>query len=360
MRKSTKAIIAFLALVGLCAVCLWLAPYIEYFSMVELIGHGTQGRMHCWVRVVDQNGKGVEGYKCRVVEEHASWWPFSEGKDVVRIFTTDKRGYFEYKSRGATGRVFFGYPCNMEWTLNPQHLLDESNLRVPALKLREAKETNPHGYLGSAGNPYELHVFSVGPPQRLLYWDKPARLKNKHDWVCVDILSGHLWESKTAGGDIAVRDNRFTPENIKGYCLQSFLAGPQCSIYPVVDDWGLRPPLKGYRKELCSSRDWLALRKQTYNQTEIYYRLAVKGRYIYGRLLLFGSGRASDSLYVCYTNLQGRQDLYFKGYESSVMHPGVWKMQDYVKPPVSPKDLFRNNPSPPQPPGNGTTASGPN
>ena len=338
MKKRTKAIVALLSLAGSCLVCAWLWPYAAYFLLVSMVSQGSQGRMHCWVKVVDQNGKGVPDYQCRVVQEHASWWPFAKNGDIVRIFQTGTDGTFEYKSKGTAGRVFFAYPWGMHWALNPKHLLEQGDRCVYALELQSATRKDPTGYLGSKENPYALHVFTVGPPQKLLYWKKRLKLDAPNNYACVDILSGRVWESKTPEGDIALRDNPFTKDNINGYCLKSFVAGPNCDLYPVVDDWGLGPPESGYKKELCADRDWRALRIRAGGDSAVYYRIQphATGQLLYGRLLVGGSGRVGDGVLECFTNLQGERNLFYKGY-------GDWDheqaIQDYVSPPVSPNEL---------------------
>ncbi len=310
MTATKKIAITLCGLVGILILLCVLSRFWPFVA-ISFFQHGMQTRMHCWVKVVDQDGKGVAGYKCRVVEEHAPFWPFSnpENSDIVRIFNTGDDGSFEYRSKGATGRVFFGYDTRTQWRLNPTHLMQAHFLEVSSLEYNHACKENPISFCGARKNPYLIHVFSVGPPQKLLYWYRQVRLKEEHDWVCVDILSGRVWESKTPEGDIAIRDNPFTKENIKGHCVQSSVAGENCGIAPVNDDWGLEAPENGYKKELCGDRDWTGG-----IGVAVYYRLrgSANGQYIYGRLALTGSGRARDSLLKSYTNLQGKRNLYFK------------------------------------------------
>ena len=333
MRKGTKVIVSLLTLIGSCLVCAWLWPYASYFLLVSMIGQGSQNRMHCWVKVVDQDGKGVPDYQCRVVQEHASWWPFSRNGDIVKLFKTGPDGVFEYKSKGSAGRVLFGYDGREQWRLNPEHLVQSNYLTVTSFEFRQAVQRDESHYLGSQDNPFVLHVFTVGPPQKLLFWKNRLKLEVPNDYACVDLLSGRVWESKVPEGDIAMCDNPITEDNIKRYCGISFAAGKNCGMCPVVDDWGLGPPESGYRNELCADRDWRALRIRAGGDYAVYYRIQdhVRGRILYGRLLVGGSGRVADGVLECFANLQGERNLYYKGYTDFDKHQAI---QDFVPPPV--------------------------
>jgi hypothetical protein len=129
MKTSKNAVLALGGILGTLAF-LFILSRLWPFIAGSLLQRGMQSKMHCWVRVVDQEDNGVRGYKCRVVEEHAPLWPFSAGKDVVRVFETGDDGSFEYTSKGTTGRVFFGYSWDAQWALNSKNLLQERNLRV--------------------------------------------------------------------------------------------------------------------------------------------------------------------------------------------------------------------------------------
>lgn len=294
--------------------------------------------MHCWVKVVDQNGHGIKGYKCRVVEEHSSWSPFSSNGDIVRVYITGGDGSFEYKSRGTTGRVFFGYPFDMEWTLNPLHLLEQKNLAVYAFRLKEARENNPSDFLGSARNPYILHVFSVGRPQKLLYWYKRTHIAKEDDYACLDILGGTISERKTPQGDIAIRDISSHSE-----CEMRFIAGNDCALYPVIDDWGLEAPESQYMKSLCWAKDWMGKKRQAYNRIQVYFRLSkrVGGKTLYGKIDFGASSRIDDATIQCFTNLQGKRSLYYDGYIDSMRTYKFGQIKDYVSPPVAQEDLKR-------------------
>jgi len=291
----------------------------------------AENRLRCWVKVVNQDGKAVEGYKCEVVADCIPTWPFSRPKVKKDILETGPDGEFEYDSKRAVSFVVIGY-WDSQWKLNPQHLMQRAHFGVSPLEHARAKSCDPINYPGSKRNPYVIHVFSVGSPQRLLYWNHQMKLASPGNWACIEILSGRVWESDKPEGDIAIRDNPFTEENIRGYCLESFVAGKQCGMYPMVDDWGLAPPENSYKTELCADRDWLAIRVRSGAGTAIYYRLlsVATGQYIYGRLAVGGSGRVRDGILECYTNLQGERNLFYKGYTDLFEQ----KIQDYVTPPV--------------------------
>jgi len=159
--------------------------------LISMLQIGMQSRMHCWVKVVNQNGRGIGGYKCRVVEEHAPFLFFWRGKDVVRIYETSDDGFFEYKSRGPTGRVFFGYDCPVQWRLNPRHLMQSHPLCVTSLEYQRSRREGARkifgatrktvdiapgdreacqGYLGSRENPYIIRVWTVCAPHDVRYW----------------------------------------------------------------------------------------------------------------------------------------------------------------------------------------------
>jgi len=329
MTPKKKAIIVLGGLLGaLVTICilsrLW--PFIA----LSLLRRGMQTEIHCWVRVVDQEGKGVQGYRCRVVEEHAPLLYAFGGNDAVRIFETGEDGSFEYKSKGTTGRVFFGYSWDTEWTLNPKQLLQQRDLAITSLDYRRRIGEKPTGYLGSRENPYLLHVFTVGTPQKLLYWKTRVKLKEMGDYLCVDFLSGRTWESQRPEGDVAMADGQYTKEGAPR-CGTRMIAGVNCSLYPVVDDWGLEPPEGGYVKELCFGKDWEDKHK-SYHQIQYYYCLESPaiGRIIYGRLTFGPSPRVDGAQIESYTNLQGERNLFYKGYTDLMDQ----KILDYVSPPV--------------------------
>jgi len=296
----------------------------------------TATGMHCWVKVIDQNGKPVSGYKCQTVQHGSSIWTFISGKSAVRMYVTDTDGEFEYNSYGPASCVVFGYWDN-QWKFNPSNLVEASNLAVTSFEHQQGVQHEPNGFLGSRKNPYLIHVISVGPPQKLLYWEKKVRLKEPMNYACFDVLSGNIWENDKPEGDIAIKDNPYTDENIKNQTFQKFVTSKDCAIYPILDDWGLEPPETGYRSELYYDRDWLALRSRAgYTIHGVYFRLncGPHGNYLYGRLELSGSGRISHEEVKCYLNLQGERNLFYKGYVRDY-NPLPGPIQDYISPPVS-------------------------
>ena len=312
------------------AVAIVIAAFIVLFLLPNLM----PGRsIHCWVKVVDQNDKGISGYNLRVLEDRASIIPFFSANSMIRFLKSDSEGMIEYKVKGATTGVFFGYDWGNQWRLNPSYLMERSCLKVQMHDYRRAISEKAPGCLGSKENPYLIHVISVGPPQKLLYWEKKVRLKEPMNFACVDILSGKVWESAKPEGDIAMRDNPFTEENIQNNCIQSFVSSKDCSLYPVADDWGIEPPPIGYKSELCKSKDWMKLGKKGGAAIQgIYFRFKnfIYGREYFGRIEICGSGRISDGELKCYINLQGERNLFYKGYTDLLDQ----KIQDYISPPV--------------------------
>jgi hypothetical protein len=386
MKKRKLVLAISLALIGACIVMLALARYWP-FVLVSLIQHGAQGKIHCWVRVVDQDEKGVAGYRCRIIEERASLLPFMSSHDTSRLYDTDSDGLFEYSSKGAVGRIFLGYDWGLQWKLNPRHLMETRFIGVYATDLARAVAETPHDYLGSRKNPYIIHVctvctsqdvrywksvyvrgvlteaqvtrseydraieqlmkkgevlsasgqlecYGIAPPWKLLYWKRQVKLHDPENYACVDILAGRVWESINPEGDIAMKDQPLTTETIKQQCFHTFIAGEGCAMLPVLDPWGLVPPKDGYVKEICSSRDWHEP-TWTSGRNAVYFYItdgntAVK---MYGRLELSVSGRVSDGLLECYVNFQGERNLFYDGYVRSCDSlPG--DIKDHVPPPV--------------------------
>lgn len=315
------------------AVAIVIAAFVVLFLLPNLM----PGRsIHCWVKVVDQEGNGVSGYKCQTVQHGSSILTFILRKSPVRMYVTNNDGAFEYNSYGHTSCVVFGYWDN-QWKYNPSNLVEASNLAVSSFEHQQGIRRDPNGFLGSRKNPYLIHVISVGPPQKLLYWEKKVRLKEPMNYACFDILQGKVWESDKPEGDIAIKDNPFDDENIKNQTFQHYITSKDCAIYPIVDDWGLEPPEKGYKSELNYDRDWLALRTRAgYAVHGIYFRFnsASPRNYIYGRLEFGGSGRISHDEVKCYTNLQGERNLFYKGYVRDY-NPLPGPIQDFISPPVS-------------------------
>jgi hypothetical protein len=291
----------------------------------------AETRLRCWVKVVNQDGKAVEGYKCEVVADCIPTWPFSRPKAKKDILETGPDGEFEYDSKRAVSFVVIGY-WDSQWKLNPKHLMQRAHFGVSPMEHARAKSCDPINFPGSKRNPYVIHVFSVGSPQRLLYWKHQMKLASPGNWACIEILSGRVWESDKPEGDIAIRDNPYTEQSSREMCSHTFESGENCSIYPVVDDWGLGPPKEGYMKTLCSSRDWWALRHYVGGRLAAYFivRDTACGQNLYGRLTVGGSGRVEDGILECYTNLQGERNLFYKGYTDLFEQ----KIQDYVTPPV--------------------------
>jgi len=301
-------------------------PYIA----ISLLQDGMQSRTHCWLKVVDQQGKGVQGYKCRVVEEHAPLLFFFGGKDVVRIFETGADGSFEYRSKGAAGTVFFGYDASLQWRLNPRHLMQSHYIGITSAERQQAIQDNPTAYLGSKENPYLIHVFKVGAPQRLLFWKKRVKVETIGNYLCVELLSGRTWESKEPEGDLAMADGQRGKHGEPPECFFSAVAGEYCSLCPVVDDWGLEPPDGGYVKQLCFDKDWQEKRKWTYSTIQVYYKLmrAGAGGTVYGRLTLGNSPRVNGAQIESYTNLHGERNLFYKGYTDVPYQ----EIRDFVSP----------------------------
>ena len=333
MTRQKKAIVILAGLFG-TLLGFYALSRLWPFVAISMLQHAIQTRMHCWVKVVDQNNLGVKGYKCRVLEEHAPLLFFFRGKYVVRIFETGEDGVFEYHSKGATGRVFFGYSWDSQWALNPKHLIKQRDLAVTSLAYQRAIRDNPQSYLGSKANPYLLHVFSVGPPQKLLFWKKRVHLEKETDYACIDLLGGRIWESKTPEGDVALADVPFGKNGEIPECLTLVVAGPNCDVAPVLDDWGLGPPESGYKRTLCTSKDWDAGNRNA-NGIEVYYRLkkGKTGEVVYGRLTLGMNPRVQNAEIFNYTNLQGERNLYYNGYnEDPTGFDGI--IRDYVSPPA--------------------------
>jgi hypothetical protein len=301
-------------------------PLVSFMSR-----HGLHTRFHCWVRVVNQEGAAVANYKCRVIIRGASFLPSLGGRTVVRDLTTNQDGYFEFSFWRHFDIVFFGQ-WDSQWRLNPGQLMQTQNIGVTFTEHLVAVEKDPVRFLGSRENPYVIHVFSAGPPQKLLYWEKRVELKETGNYACVDLLSGRVWESATPQGHVALADGLGTPTS-PAPCSIIVKAGVGCALCPVVDDWGLSPPVNEYLSELCWDMDWQERRRWTYNTIQFYYRIESpqKERELYGRLSLGLSPRVSGANMQSFTNLQGERNLFYKGYADLGNNHAI---QDYVLPPV--------------------------
>jgi hypothetical protein len=309
---------------------LWLRPFIALW----LFQQALQGRMHCWVKVVDQEGDAVSGYKVEVTEHGSGAFPFFSRGARVRMYQTGPDGLFEYRSKGSVSLVVFGH-WGDQWKLNPQHLLRRDELAVTSLAYQRAMRNNPQSYLGSKANPYLLHVFTVGRPQKLLFWKKEVNLEREGDYACIDLLGGRIWESKTPEGDVALADVPFGKNGEIPECLTLVVAGPHCCVVPVLDGWGLCPPENGYQPTLCEPKDWEGAKSWIAPGIQIYYRLekGKPGEAIYGRLTLGGCPRVRNAEIQTYTNLQGQRNLYYNGFsEDPDGHDGI--IRDYVSPPA--------------------------
>jgi hypothetical protein len=316
----------FLLVVGLFIVFCFLPT-----ALFSIIGEG--GRIHCWVKVVDQNGHVVPGYKCNVTEEGGSRFLIWPRGDVFREFITDATGMFEYKSKGSVRRILIGHPWWRHWKSNPGHLMEHTMTAVTPYGLQNTVDYSSSKSLGSKEIPYLIHVFSVGPPQKLLYWRKRVKLENPENYACVDLLEGRIWESDKPEGDIAMKDNPITSENIEKHCLHSFIAGNAFQIYPVVDDWGLQPPDEGYTGTLCFDKDWIDKKTRLPNAIQFYYRLVKREEgEIFGRVTLGLSPRVHNAEIENFTNLQGERNLFYKGYLDLDHNHAI---QEYISPPVT-------------------------
>jgi len=309
-----------------------LVRMLPYFALF-LFQQALQSRMHCWVKVVDQEGKAVSGYKVEVTEHGSGAFPFLSRGARVRMYQTGPDGLFEYRSKGSVSLVVFGH-WDTQWQLNPKHLIQGRTLSVTALHHRTEIQKNPDGYPGSQKNPYLLHVFTLGRPQRLLYQKVVIKLQDPKRYFCMDILSGKTWESEKPEGDVAMADGFGTAEH-PAPCSVTIKAGPHCEVAPVLDDWGLGPPKDGYSKEICWPKSWRA-RNWSLPGLRFYYRLnrTDSPSVLYGKVK-FGLGdQVNGAVIECFTNLQGTRNLYFKGYEKSVSSFDPCQIQDYVSPPV--------------------------
>ena len=340
MTSKQKAVMALSGLFGAVLVIfllLWLRPFIALW----LFQQALQSRMHCWVKVVNQEGNAVSGYKVEVTEHGSGAFPFFSRGARVRMYQTGPDGLFEYRSKGSVSLVVFGH-WDTQWQLNPKHLIQERNLSVTALHHRTEIQKNPDGYPGSQKNPYLLHVFTLGRPQRLLYQKVVIKLQDPKHYFCMDILSGKTWESEKPEGDVAMADimyevpgqDPFGNRNPPAPGVQ-ITAGPHCEVAPVLDDWGLGPPKDGYSKEICWPKSWNA-GKGLPNFISFYYNLAQQTSpyALYGKVKFGVREKVDGAVIECFTNLQGERNLYFKGYEESVRTFDPCQIQDYVSPPV--------------------------
>lgn len=335
VTKKAKLIVCSVTLVGSCLFCVLLWPYIWYASLVTMFNSGAQSRMRCWVKVVDQHGIGVRGYKLEVTEHGVAGIPLLSKKTRLRNFYTNAAGMFRYDSEVPIGKVFFGH-CNTQWEIDPSCLIEQHTLAVYAFKLDQRKKANPRNYLGSEENPFTIHVYCVGRPQRMLYWYKRVHLTDKNAYACLDILQGTISESENATGDIAISDGVNGAES-HSECGMRFVAGNGCSLYPVVDDWGLEAPESQYIKNLCWAKDWMLRKTQAYNRVQVYFRLrdTRQGKRVYGKIDCGDSRNIDNATIQCYANIQGSRSLYFRGYEKSVMTFAPGQIEDYISPPVS-------------------------
>jgi hypothetical protein len=290
-----------------------------------------RAQLHCWIRVVDQHGQGVEGYEIEVVEDGMLMLPNFLASTQVRQLQTKKNGVLEYKARGGVDRVIFGH-WGSQWRRNSEHLMERQNLAVGAHEVQSAARKDPTGYLGSRDNPYLIHVLSVKQPRRLLYWDAAIGLADPHGYLCVDILSGRTWESPEPGGDVAIIEDGRRPGDEAPHCYVHMVGGPHCNLYPVVDDWGIEPPEGGYTRELCDDRDWPSKRRGYSGPTQFYYHIQEEktARQLYGRIKLGPAPGGNGARIENYTNLQGERNLYYKGYTDLLDQ----KILDFVSPPV--------------------------
>jgi hypothetical protein len=333
MTRQKKALIVILGgLVGMLVIIRILSRLWPFIAL-SLLQQGAQSRMHCWVKVVDQNENGVNAYRVEITEHSAPLLPFlSKGARLV-VYETRKDGMFEYQSKGTVSFVIFGH-WDTQWTLNPRYLLQQRNLAVTSSAYQRGVSENATGYLGSKRNPYLLHVFTVGPMQKLLFWQRRVKLEKEGDYACMDLLAGRIWESKTPEGDVAIADGLFGKNRELPECFHYVVAGANCGVAPVLDDWGLCPPEGGYQHTLCAPKDWEA-RNWSSSGIQVYYRLekGKTGEVVYGRLTLGMSPRVQNAEIHNYTNLQGERNLYYNGYnEDPSGFDGI--IRDYISPPA--------------------------
>lgn len=330
MTRQKKAVIVLGGLLGTLVIICILSRLWPFIAL-SLLQQGMRTGMDSWVKVVDHEGKAVNEYKCEVTEHLAPRLPFNSGGARLKYYQTGSDGMFEYQSKGAVSLVVFGH-WDTQWKLNPQHLLQQRNLAVTSLAYQRSIKKNPAGYLGSRANPYLLHVFTVGPPQKLLFWKRRVKLEEEGNYACIDLLGGRIWESKTPEGDVAIADGLFGENGKLPGCFHHVVAGANCGVAPVLDDWGLCPPENGYQHELCAPKDWEA-RNWSSNGVQVYYRLKNEKteEVAYGRLTLGMSPRVQNAEIETYTNLQGVRNLFYKGYieDPSGCHEAI---RDYVSP----------------------------
>lgn len=299
--------------------------------------------IHCWVKVVNQDGEGVKGYKCEVVYSKGTRWLFSQPKTEIKIYHTGEDGFFEFYSKGWTETVYLGNGWNRHWSMNPANLINfQSWLVVYYSEMQAAISKNPHEWLGSKRNPYLLHVFSLGAPQKLLYSKATIKLENKEHYICIDILKGTTWESNSPEGDIAMAEylieipDKYFPNIPMHQPAIDFIAGRNCELAFVQDVWGLQPPMDGYSKKVRWPEEWNTNREPLID-IRLYYRLIYLNNKpnLYGVLRLGPFMKLDNSVMECFTNLHGERNLYYKGYEGSrlnLSYPAI--IQDFASPPI--------------------------
>jgi len=333
MNKRKKLLLVISG--GICFCVLAIIIALVFPSILSLAcGRYQHSNIHLWVKYVDQEGKGVSNYKCLITTEYTGVWALLGRKSANKIFQADPNGFIEYDSKWPASAIYIGLVLPEQWCMNQGYLMQTCYIGITRQECFSAMNKDCNNYLGSKSNPYIINVLKVGKPQKLLYWKQSANLKNLDAYACIDLLSGKIWESDKPEGDVAMKDGKYTTEGAPP-CVINIVAGDNCELNPVVDDWGIEPPAEGYTKTLCWGKDWYDKRTRTINIIQYYYMLQAKnGKTVFGKVSFGLSPRVRGAQIECYINLQGERNLFYKGYVRDY-NPLPGPIQDYITPPVS-------------------------
>jgi hypothetical protein len=303
-------------------------PFLNYALLYWKVMAPT-GRMKVWVKIVDQYGIPVKGYKLKIETTSPAIIPFSKPRYGWLWIESDENGMIYFDSKKKISLAYFGTGLDELAHKTPGYLPARGH--GPAISYNdlygnrheERQEGAENAMPDAPNHPIIVTVYKHGPPEKLMFFGDGGQTKilNEGDrYVCINITEGKIWGSKTPESDIAVREipkdeyQKLEPaESLGGY---EFVAGKGAGIIQVWENYLVECPVNGYREILVFPRDFRTANGYA-TSTKVYFYC--RDRKVYGFLDVGWINYERGDAALKYTaNVSGSRCLYYDGYPN---HP---------------------------------------
>jgi hypothetical protein len=283
--------------------------------------HLPAGHMCLWVKVVDDSGTPISGYKTTIIEVSPPLFPFmKEPRRDRKVLVTDAKGIIKEEPNGEVWGVQIG-----DWRNEMENNDGYFSISRTGIMIGSAD------HKGSENDPCIYRVDRTDGYANLSYLrNKRGAISKKSNYLCLNVRTGEVTESDMPCGDIAIRhvDDKIMRQpwptvgdkSDERSSYEEVLAFTGEGVMPVDQDFFVKGPGSGYKKKLIWPDDWQP--QFTYGgNVRFFFRVSVPPIYGYAEI----SANATHEAYYFsfYANPSGQRGLFYKGYPLEEIPEGI-------------------------------------